>query len=169
MHSQGARRGSMILVVGDAAVRAKVFMEAVALSPHHKPSLLFSTYPGSTSLLLEASRSLDVEDLLELVLISIVVAEAPRLLNLVNSLSPAMKEGQISVVGFDTVFTPALKQAGRDLDERARIASALSMLRALARRGGACVLIMEAEPPPRLVVRHVDATWPQAASTRLVS
>jgi len=167
LHNHVARGGSTILVVGGPAMRARAFMEAVALSPRHKPSLFFSAYPGFTDLLFKASRELGVEDLLDLVLISTVAAEAPMLSSLVDSLSLAMREGRVSVVGFNDLFTPALRRAGGDIDEKARLTSALSMLRALAHRGGVRVLIMEATTPPCLITRRVDATWPQASLTSL--
>ncbi|MCX8204742.1 MAG: hypothetical protein N3H31_03740 [Candidatus Nezhaarchaeota archaeon] len=161
--SELASGGLALLVVGSPAERASAFLKAVASRRSRCPSLLLSPYPGFTRLLAEASRALGAEGLLERVLVSTVPAEASRLASLVSLLSPALLDGLLSVVGFDSLFSNALKECGRDVDSRSRLISSLSVLRALARRGGVCVLVMEASPPPCVVARQVDGAWASLA------
>ncbi|RLF09949.1 MAG: hypothetical protein DRJ69_03830 [Thermoprotei archaeon] len=167
MLSRAVEEGLTLLVVGDSTTRAMVFVKAAASSSRRQPSLFFSPYPGFTRLLVRASRALGAEGLMDSVLVSTVAAEPSKLEEVVGSLSSMLTEGLASVVAFDSLFAPALKAAGRDVVERGRLASALSRLRALARKGRVCALIMEASEPPRLISRYVDAAWPQAPLTRL--
>jgi len=157
---RAVEEGLTLLVVGKPADRAQAFLRVASISPRRLPSLFLSSYPGSTKLLVEASRGLGLEPLLDSVLVSTVAAEASSLAALVSSLSPVLSRGTASTVAFDALFAPALKAAGGDLVERGRLAVALSTLRASARRGRVPALIMEAPRPPRLLAKCVDAVWP---------
>jgi hypothetical protein len=157
---RAVEEGLTLLVVGKPADRAQAFMKVASLSPRRLPSLFLSPYPGSTKLLVEASRALGLEALLDSVLVSTVAAEASSLELLVSSLSPMLSRGAASTVAFDALFAPAFKAAGGDPAERGRLTVALSTLRASARRGRVPALIMEASRPPRLLAKCVDAVWP---------
>ncbi|MEM4699873.1 MAG: hypothetical protein QXT74_02845 [Candidatus Nezhaarchaeales archaeon] len=149
-----------VLVVGGPVERAAAFLRAAA--PRRGPALFLSPYPSSTRLLVEASRALGADRLLDRTLVSIVPAEASRLAALIQSLGPVLAGGSLSVAAFDCLLSPALRACG-DVDSKSRLASALSLMRALARRGGACVLIMEPRLPARIIARQVDAILNLAA------
>lgn len=157
MPSKPLGGGATVLVVGAPAERASAFLRAVM--SRRGPSLFLSPYPGSARLLVETSRSLGAEGLLDRVLVSVVPAEASRLASLIHSLGPALAGGLLSTVAFDCLLSAAVMACGNDVDSKSRLASSLSLLRALARRGGACVLIMEAAPPARIIAMQVDAVW----------